>query len=235
MFPIRDTQPRSSIPLLTLGLIVLNCYVFWKEVNFPPELMEGVFFQLGLVPRAFWDWRWAEVHGIDSGFYPLITSQFLHGGVLHLVSNMWSLWIFGDNVEDRMGKVRFIVFYVVVGVAAGLFHLFSAPSSEIPTIGASGAVAGVMGAYFVSFPRSKVEVLIPIFIYPLFVEVPAVFFMIIWFYSQFYSGLAAIGTATQGGIAWWAHVGGFVTGILLLPLFSKRKRIVQRAPPWRPV
>lgn len=217
-----------------MGLICLNCYVFWKEITFPPDLIEGVFFRLGLVPRAVWDWRWAESQGIDSGFYPLVTSQFLHGGVLHLVSNMWSLWIFGDNVEDRLGKFRFILFYVLVGIAAGLVHLFADPSSEIPTIGASGAVAGVMGAYFVSFPRSKVEVLIPIFIYPVFVEVPAVFFIIIWFYSQFYSGLAALGTVTQGGIAWWAHVGGFIAGVLLLPLFSRRTRVTKR-PPWRPI
>lgn len=144
---------------------------------------------------------------------------------MHVISNMWMLWIFGDNVEDRMGHLRFLVFYLLCGVAAGIVHFATNLNSTLPTVGASGAVAGVMGAYFLLYPRARIITMIPVFFYPLFIEIPAVFFLGLWFYSQLFSGLASLSGPMQvGGIAWWAHVGGFLTGAALRFVFVKRYR-----------
>ncbi len=154
-----------------------------------------------------------------------LTANFLHGGWLHIIGNMWALWIFGDNVEDRMGHVRFAVFYLLCGIAAGMVHLFTNPHSTIPTVGASGAIAGVMGAYFILFPRSRVIVLVPILIFPFFFEVPAVFYIGFWAFMQVFSGTLSLADARAvGGVAWWAHVGGFITGMVLRFFFIRHRR-----------
>jgi membrane associated rhomboid family serine protease len=166
-----------------------------------------------------------------ASFATLFTNMFLHGGWFHIISNMWVLYIFGDNVEDRMGSGRYLVFYLLSGLAANLLQLFFSPGSDVPTIGASGAIAGVLGGYFLLFPRARVITLILLFIFPWFVEIPAVIFLGFWFVTQLFSGLSSLGTAAgmeMGGIAWWAHVGGFVFGLLLVRIFSRRPRAYQR-------
>ncbi|NLA74982.1 MAG: rhomboid family intramembrane serine protease, partial [Deltaproteobacteria bacterium] len=152
----------------------------------------------------------------------LVTFMFLHGGFWHLLGNMWSLYIFGDNIEDRLGHVRYLVFYLLSGIASGVLHLVLHPHSTIPTIGASGAIAGVMGAYMISYPKSKILTLIPIFFIPYFIEVPAFIFLGIWFFLQFLN--AAGSSAHGGGIAWWAHIGGFIAGILFLKMLLAAPR-----------
>jgi membrane associated rhomboid family serine protease len=158
---------------------------------------------------------------------PLISHQFLHGGWVHFLSNVWVLFIFGDNVEDRMGSGRYLAFYLMGGITAGVLQAVMAPQSTIPAIGASGAIAAVMGAYFLFFPRARVVTLIPIFIIPWFTEIPAVIFLGFWFITQFFSGvltLASEGGAAAGGIAWWAHVGGFLFGLVLGRIFTIGRR-----------
>ncbi len=228
MFPIRDSVPSRQAPLVTWLIILANVAVFLYEFVQPPRQLEQLVFLYGLVPV-----RLSVDLSIDGGLPPgvtpaggwltLLTSQFLHGGLLHLVANMWTLWIFGDNVEDRMGRVRFLVFYLLCGVAAGLAHWFTNPASTVPTVGASGAVAGVMGAYFLLYPRARIVMLFPILFWPLFLEVPALLFLGFWFVGQLLSGASAglSGTA-EGGVAWWAHVGGFLVGLLAVKVFTVR-------------
>jgi membrane associated rhomboid family serine protease len=150
--------------------------------------------------------------------------MFLHGGWLHIIGNMWILLIFGDNVEDRMGSIRYLIFYLVCGVVSGLTQAFVAPASQVPAIGASGAIAGVLAAYLVFFPRARVVTFIPLFILPWFVNIPALIFIVLWFLLQFFNGVLALGGAVSGGVAYWAHVGGFISGLLLVWLFAGRPR-----------
>jgi len=222
VFPLRDINPSRSAPVMTLILIAVNVAVFLLEISLPPEKLAAAMNIYGIVPARYFGAAPAAgpVHLLP---LPLLTSMFLHAGWIHLIANLWILWIFGDNVEDRLGHLRFLVFYLGSGVAAGLVHLFTNAGSSLPTIGASGAIAGVMGAYFVLFPRARVLAVIPIFFWPFFLEVPAVVFMGFWFLGQFLSGLLSLGE-TGGGIAWWAHVGGFVAGVVLCPVFLKRRR-----------
>jgi membrane associated rhomboid family serine protease len=153
-------------------------------------------------------------------YWPFVTCMFLHGGWAHIIGNMWSLWIFGDNVEDRMGSIRFLFFYLLTGLAAGLTHYLTNADSVVPTVGASGAIAGVLGAYFVLFPRSQIIVLVPIFFFPFFFQLPAVTYLLFWFLSQILGGaIAGLSASQVGGIAFWAHAGGFVAGVLLHRLF----------------
>ncbi len=223
MIPIADTTRRNRTPVLTWALVLANVLIFAFEVTLPEAELAQTLRLFGVVPERYARIDLVRRHGIGEAL-PFFTSMFLHGGWLHLVSNMWTFWIFGDNVEDRMGHVRFLFFYLICGLAAGLVHLITNPHSTIPAIGASGAIAGVLGAYFALFPRARVLTLVPVFFLPLFIEVPAVFFLGIWFAIQFASGAAALLTpAAGGGIAWWAHVGGFVVGLLLHRLFVGRR------------
>ena len=215
MIPLRDTIRSRTFPIVTVGLLLLNALVFFQQLRAGP-LGERLVFAYGLVPGRLV--HWDELGG-PSGvarWLPLVTSQFLHGGFLHLAGNMLYLWIFGDNVEDRLGHGRFLLFYLLCGVAAGLTQVGFDPSSPIPTVGASGAIAGVLGAYLVSFPRARVLTFVPVFFIPWLVEIPAVVFLVLWFGMQVLSGLASFGRELTGGVAWWAHVGGFVTGIALV-------------------
>lgn len=227
MFPIKDTIPHRESPFTTWFLLALNTLVFFFELSLPPEALQGLFFKYGLVPLRFTDPQWALGHGLSPyNPLPFLTCMFLHGGWFHFISNMWSLWLFGDNVEDCMGHRRFLAFYLLCGVAAGVIHTAFNPQSPIPTVGASGAIAGVMGAYMVLYPGSRIITLVPVFFFfPIFLEIPAVVFLGLWFLSQLFSGLfSLVVPGGVGGIAWWAHVGGFLFGILLLPLFRRRRR-----------
>ncbi len=226
MIPIRDTIRAQHKPVVTLGLIGINIVFFLRELALSPFVLERFFHLWGVVPARFMHPEWAAGAGYPKAFIlPFLTSMFLHGGWLHIIGNMWALWLFGDNVEDRMGHFRFFFFYILCGLVAGAANVIIYPNSRIPTIGASGAIAGVMGAYFILFPLARILVLVPVFFYPLLFEVPAVVYLFFWFFSQFWSGTLALvaGKGGFGGVAFWAHVGGFIAGILLLRLFLKRK------------
>jgi membrane associated rhomboid family serine protease len=192
----------------------------------PQKSLLQLTYLFGLVPARFADSDWAAAVGLPlDSYWPILTHQFLHGGWLHIIANMWTLWIFGDNVEDRMGPGRFAIFYLLCGTLAGVTHLLTNPDSTVPSVGASGAIAGVLGAYLLFFPTARLIVLFPIFFFPLFFEVPAVFYLAIWFFGQLFSGTASLAGPQQvGGIAWWAHIGGFIVGMLLCGLFARRQR-----------
>src|SRR5437868_10999640 len=224
MFPIKDSVPSYSVPVVTRALILINFLVFFFLLMVPRQSVEQIFYLFGLVPARFIHPGWAASVGfpIDT-YWPLLTHQFLHGGWLHIIANMWTLWIFGDNVEDRMGPVRFAIFYLVCGTIAGLTHMLTNPDSTLPSVGASGAIAGVLGAYLLFFPTARLVVLFPILFFPFFFEVPAVLYLVIWFFTQLLNGTAALAGPQQvGGIAFWAHVGGFIAGIVLCGLFRRR-------------
>jgi membrane associated rhomboid family serine protease len=224
MFPIRDSVPGLNPPIVTWLLILVNSVVFLFELTMSEPLLERFFYLFGLVPARYSQPSWALAVGLPiNDYWPFLTSMFLHGGWLHIIGNMWTLWIFGDNVEDRMGPVRFLVFYLLSGLAAGLTHWFTNLNSAIPTVGASGAVAGVLGAYFFLFPQARVIVLIPVFFLPFFFELPAMLYLGFWALSQIFSGtLSLAASGDVGGVAWWAHVGGFIAGIILHLFFVKR-------------
>jgi len=212
------------VPVVTRALILVNVVVFFFELGLSPEYLDQVFYLFGIVPARFTHPDWAASVGFPAESYlSLLTHQFLHGGWLHIISNMWTLWIFGDNVEDRMGPVRFGIFYLACGVVAAVTQVLSSPNSTVPSVGASGAIAGVLGAYFVLFPTARLVVMFPIFFFPFFFELPAVFYLGLWFLIQLFSGAFALaGPEEVGGIAWWAHIGGFMCGILLCGLFVRR-------------
>jgi membrane associated rhomboid family serine protease len=202
MFPLSDVIPSRTTPYITIGLIAANTLAFFYELQLStPELR--LFTQTFGVTPAYFAWP------------TVFTSMFLHGGWLHFLGNMLYLWIFGDNVEDRFGHVLFLMFYLLSGVVAALGQVMFNPFSGAPMIGASGAIAGVMGAYFVLYPRSRILTAIFVVVFLDLVEVPAIFFLGIWFVMQLLSGVGSIGAhAAQGGVAFWAHIGGFTTGIL---------------------
>jgi membrane associated rhomboid family serine protease len=229
MIPLRDSVPTRTVPVVTRSLILLNVIAFFFELAFPPDAREQLVYIFGLVPARLAHPDWASSVGFPGGAYlTLFTHQFLHGGWLHIISNMWALWIFGDNVEDRMGHARFGIFYILCGVLAALTHTFIQPDSTIPSVGASGAIAGVLGAYLVFFPTARIIVLLPILFFPFFFELPAVFYLGFWFFTQLFSGtLSLIGPEQGGGIAFWAHVGGFASGMLLCHAFVRRRRALQ--------
>jgi membrane associated rhomboid family serine protease len=213
MIPLRDVIPSRSTPYITVTLIALNAAAWLYELLLPADILP-VFLQLyGVVPADF-------------STPTLVSSMFLHGSWSHVVGNMWYLWIFGDNIEDRMGHGRFIAFYLLCGIAAALGHVAMDPDSTLPTIGASGAIAGVMGAYFVLYPHSRVLTLVPLIIYYEIIELPAVVLLGFWFVMQLFSaGAIAVTANTQGGgIAFMAHVAGFVAGLAGVFVFRKRQR-----------
>jgi membrane associated rhomboid family serine protease len=222
MIPIRDENPTHSAPVVTIALIVVNVVVFVWQLTLPPGSAEAAVYSLGLVPAVLFGSAElpAEIRTVPALMTP-ITSMFLHGGFLHLGGNMLYLWVFGDNIEDRMGRGRFLLFYVICGVAAALAQALPAMDSRIPMIGASGAVSGVLGAYLLLYPRTPVLVAIPLVIVLYTFHVPALIVLGIWFAGQLLSSLAQAGEA---GIAFRAHVGGFVVGLLLVRLFARTGR-----------
>ena len=219
MIPLRDIIPSRTTPIVTISLIVANVLVFLYELSLGSAVDDFTLY-FGLVPAAF---SWVAV----------FTSMFLHGGLFHVAGNMLYLWIFGDNVEDRMGHGRFLVFYLLCGTAAALAQTITAPDSVVPMVGASGAIAGVMGAYFVLYPKSRIVTLVTLVFFFQVIEVPAIYFLGIWFVMQFLSGVGSIGTAATGGVAVWAHVGGFLAGLSGVIVFRRPER--QRVEWWHDV
>jgi membrane associated rhomboid family serine protease len=226
MIPVRDTVPRRRAPVVTWSIIAANFAVFLYELTLPPEALEAFVHLFGVVPARFTHPEWAMALGFPvDDYWPFITSMFLHGGWAHLIGNMWSLWIFGDNVEDRMGPWRYLAFYLLTGVVAGITHLLTNAGSTVPAVGASGAIAGVLGAYFLLFPRARIIAVIPILFLPFFFQLPAVVYLLFWLLSQLVGvTVASLAPAENvGGVAWWAHVGGFAAGALLHRAFLLRR------------
>lgn len=217
MIPLRDTIRSRRFPVVTVTIIVINVLVFLYQASLPREALEVLVRSYGLIPAR--DLPRLLDHPFSIATYtPFVTAIFLHGGWFHVLGNMLYLWVFGDNVEDSMGRGKFVLFYLLVGFAGSLAHMITSPGSPVPTIGASGAVAGILGAYFISFPRSRVLALIPVFIFFTLVEIPAVVFLVLWFGIQLLSGVASLAVTGQT-VAWWAHIGGFLAGVLLIRLF----------------
>jgi membrane associated rhomboid family serine protease len=223
MIPLRDTNPSRTVPFITYALIAANLMVFLYEFSLPERLLTALIFEYGVIPaRLLYDVSVGDIGLLT--LRPLLISMFLHGGWLHLLGNMLFLYIFGDNVEDRFGHGRFLFFYIIAGIAAALTQVVINPASEMPMVGASGAIAGVLGAYVLMFPTARVVTLIPVFIFffPI-VELPAFVFLGVWFLMQMLSGLLSLGIAADaGGVAWWAHIGGFATGAILMPFLRRR-------------
>lgn len=185
------------------------------------DAQEWLVFKFGLIPARHTPPGLARIGGFpDIGYLTFLSSTFLHGSFLHLLSNIWTLWLFGDNVEDRLGPFRYFLLYVVSGVAANLLHLYTNLGSPIPVIGASGAIAGVMGAYFLLYPRARIITLVPVLFFPLILEIPAFFFLLIWLLTQLAYALRPVGPLASGGVAWWAHVGGFLAGLVGLVILK---------------
>ena len=212
MIPLRDVIPSRTVPFLTISIIVVNALAWFYELGLPREELPVFLRQFGVVPAYF-------------SPPTLITSMFLHGSWSHVLGNMWYLWIFGDNVEDRMGHFRFLIFYLLCGIIAAVGQILIDPTSTLPTIGASGAIAGVMGAYFVLYPQSHVLTLIPLIIFWEIVELPAIFLLGFWFLMQLFSAgaIAATANSQMGGVAFMAHVAGFLTGVAGVFVFRKRE------------
>lgn len=228
MIPLRDTIQSKNYPIVRNALIGVSVLVYLWELSQGPNLQKA-FYLYGVVPIRYSNAQVALHFSFSQQILPFFTSMFLHGGFFHLLGNMWFLYIFGDNVEDRMGPFRFLVFYLLSGLAAALIHLVSNWHSELPTIGASGAIAGVMGAYFLLYPRARILTMVPIFFFPFFFEIPAFFFLGYWALIQFLYGTVSHGLA--GGVAWWAHVGGFIFGLVSVRFFEALPKmgVTQRA------
>ncbi len=224
MFPIRDNIPARRQPLVTYALILMNVAVFIYELMLSPEGLAEMLHTYGVVPSRF---SGPEQAGIAAPMTTLFSSMFLHGGLLHLVANMWALWLFGDNVEDRLGHWRFFVFYLVCGFGAMAFHIALNIDSTTPVIGASGSVSAVMGAYVLFYPMARMIVMVPILFYPLFFELPAVVFLLVWLFAQI-SGVTSAAGERVSNVAFWAHIGGLVCGIALGQLFAKHSRSIPR-------
>jgi membrane associated rhomboid family serine protease len=214
MIPIRDNQISDCVPVVTYGLMGVNILVWLFQMQLGPG-EEAFYYLYGLVPAKYSISEMSRHFSLFNHVVSLFSYMFLHGGFWHLLGNMWSLYIFGDNVEAHFGSIRFLGFYALCGLISGGFHFLLNPFSMVPTIGASGAIAGVMGAYFLLYPKARILTLVPIIIIPWFVEIPAFIFLGIWFFIQF---LNAAGDGAGAGIAWWAHIGGFVAGLVLVKL-----------------
>jgi membrane associated rhomboid family serine protease len=219
MMPISDTPQRRSSPVITVLIIIINAIVYFYSFGKPAGFYDIFIMKYGVIPFEI-------TKGIDIPplinypvYITLITSLFIHGGFTHIFGNMLFLWIFGDNVEDILGKFKYILIYFIGGIAASLSQVLMSPSSKVPLVGASGAISAVMGAYIVLLPLSSINLIVPFFFFPLIVQVPALVFIFFWFLTQLFN--AAVGTP---GIGWWAHIGGFLTGIILALWFRSRKK-----------
>ena len=225
MIPLRDINPTSRTPVVVIALIAVNALAFFSELSLNERQLTRFVYEYGVVPVFYFGDP--ERFGLPdkSTYLSLLTSMFLHGGFMHLLGNMWFLWIFGDNIEDRLGRVRFLIFYLLSGLGATAVHILFNLDSPVPTIGASGAIAGVLGAYIVTFPRARILTLFPFIFIMTTIEIPAIFVIGEWFVVQLFRGTASIvEPKAMGGVAWWAHIGGFVVGILLMKLMQPPRR-----------
>jgi membrane associated rhomboid family serine protease len=230
MIPIRDDTPRFSTPYITYFIIALNTVIFLFELWVGAQsqgALNGLMYQFGVVPRHVTAALGGSAQfSFVAAFVPILTSMFLHASWLHIIGNMWVLWIFGDNIEDYLGHFPYLLFYLISGLAASIAHILLNVGSNIPSVGASGAIAGVMGAYFVLYPKARVLTIVPLIVFFTFWWLPAWIVLGYWFLVQFLSGAAtsiAYSSQTSGGVAFWAHVGGFVAGILLIKLMPERQ------------
>lgn len=223
MIPLRDENPAKTFPLITITIIVINVLVFIYELMLGSRLEDKIY-QVAVIPY--------NITRLNSPgvWLSLVTSLFFHAGVAHLFGNMLYLWVFGNNIEDRLGHIRFIFFYLSCGIAATFGHIVTSFDSRLPVIGASGAISGVLGAYLLLYPRAKVLVLIPLFFIWRIAKISALWFLVFWMMLQFFYGAASFalaGQSSQGGVAWFAHIAGFFAGMLFLGIFLRRKRIKQ--------
>ncbi len=245
MFPLRDENPTELTPYITVVIIALNviAWIYVQGAGATDSALFGSICEYGLIP--------AEITGQTGGYrgvelapgvpclfqrgnwFTILTSMFLHGGWLHLIGNMWFLWVFGNNIEDSMGHLRYLVFYLLTGALAALVHIYSSMGSMVPTVGASGAISGIMGAYLILYPRVRVQTLLWIVIFVKIIAVPAWVILIQWFALQFLYWLTRVGAA-EGGIAVWAHIGGFLAGVLLIKIFENRRLVRARTQHARP-
>ena len=219
MFPLRDENPSGSVPFVTLTLIVLNTLVFGYEVMLGGSGLRDLIMTWGLVPVRL-SLALVDRQDLVSPTITLVTSMFLHGGWLHLAGNLWYLWIFGDNIEDLLGPGRYLVFYLLGGIVAALVHVAVNPASSIPTVGASGAIAAVLGAYALTYPRARVVTLVPLIFVFQVVALPALVVLGLWFVFQFFSGALALSGSMKSSVAFSAHVGGFLFGVIAVKLFA---------------
>ncbi|HHK74967.1 MAG TPA: rhomboid family intramembrane serine protease [Rhizobiales bacterium] len=226
MFPLMTTVATRYAPVTTWLLILTSSLVFFVQLSLTGPELEVFLMHYALVPKAFFNPGWAAQHGLEGGrLLPFLSNIFLHSGWMHLILNMWTLYIFGPVVEDRLGSLRYLAFFLICGTGASFAHAFANAGSTLPALGASGAIAGIMGAYMRLFPLSRILVVIPIFIFPFFFEIHAALFVGLWFLVQIIGGLGGLfsdAAATTGGIAWWAHIGGFIVGWLLIDLIRRR-------------
>ncbi len=228
-FPYRDDNPTVTIPYVTIGLIVLNVLIFLIISAGGIRMYRFSVINYGLIPVELVHLQNFDPSTAIPPVANLITALFIHGGFLHLAGNMWFLWIFGDNVEDRLGHFRYLIFYILAGIAASLLHVAFFPESTAPVIGASGAISGVLGAYAVLYPHARVRTFVFIFFFFTTIMVPAAIFIGIWILFQVVSGLLSLGTAGSGGVAWFAHLGGFLFGLYGLRLFTGKKTLLRQA------
>jgi membrane associated rhomboid family serine protease len=223
LIPLKDLTPRRSFPIVTLLLIVVNVAVFFYQVSLPPRAAQAFIMTYGVVPAKIQLAFGGQHYTMAQALIPLFTCMFLHAGWMHIIGNMWFLWIFGGNVEDRMGPVAYLFFYLLCGVGSSIAQTAFSWGSHLPALGASGAIAGVLGAYIIFFPGSQILTLVTLFIFWFRARVPALVFIGLWFLVQFLSGVGALGATggdASGGVAWWAHVGGFLLGMLLGKIIS---------------
>ena len=221
MLPIQVAVPSRYPPVVTWCLIALNSGIFLFEISLSPSELEPFLQRFALIPARYFG-AYADSDPSVTAYLPFFTNMFLHGGLLHLGFNMWTLWLFGPTVEDRLGRARYLAFYIVCGVCASLAHAVFNPTSTIPALGASGAISGVLGGFMLMFPFAQLVVVIPILFFPFFFELPAMVFAGVWFLTQVLSGTVQLFMPEQaGGIAWWAHIGGFVAGVVLTPVLRQ--------------
>ena len=222
MIPLKDMNPRLSTPFVTLLIVVANVLVFFYQLSLPPPAEMSFIYTFGMIPARLPAALGSASIPLVQALSPLLTSMFLHGGWLHIIGNMWFLWIFGDNIEDAMGHFGYLAFYLICGIGAGLAHTFANLGSTVPSVGASGAISGVMGAYIVLYPKARVLTLVPLVFFFFTVQLPAFVILGYWFLIQFVSGVLTAGGPNTGGTAWWAHIGGFLLGIVLVHVFRRR-------------
>ncbi len=222
LFPLYDNVSRTRLPVVVWAIIGLNVAVFLHQLTLGPNALQAFIYEYGLVPLRYFSGSWGARVGLERGdVTPFVTNTFLHGGFLHIILNLWTLYIFGPALEDRLGHGRFAVLYLLAGIAASVTHAAFNATSAVPVVGASGAIAGVIAAYAVRFPFAWIRVLVLIVVIPLFFDIPALLFAGIWFFMQVLQGTSELMLpALGGGIAWWAHIGGFIAGLVLLGMLD---------------
>jgi membrane associated rhomboid family serine protease len=227
MIPLKNMMARRSVPIVTILLIVVNVLVFYHQLTLSDAANEAFIRTYGVVPLKMHLALEGRHYTLLDAFLPLLTCMFLHGGFLHILGNMWFLWIFGGAVEDRLGPLPYLLFYIICGLGSGLTQAIFSWGSNVPSIGASGAISGILGAYVVFFPATRILTLVPLFVFFFTAQIPAIVFIGLWFLIQFLSGISTLNAsraASLGGVAWWAHIAGFVLGVLLAKIFDGGRR-----------